>query len=344
MPATPFDLVIRGGTVGTATGAYAADVAIAGGKVVAVGQGLGTGTREIDATGRLVLPGGIDSHTHIEQVSAGGLLNADTFESATTSAAFGGNTTVISFAAQHRGKDLRKVVDDYSALAARGALIDYAFHLIVANPDEKTVRQDLPELIGEGHASIKIFMTYDLIKVDDDIHVNFDNLYAVLPDLADYPYVGRRTPTRPGITPSSNWHFGKVAPGSLHEGLPHKVEGPPEFWAGGGMYVVRRDAAAHLATTLAHQVAHYHLYEDFMVGDLLARHGVQAQPWDELPVANGQDWCITNLRDIMSEDLSSLRDEARMKRAISVHCGPYPPYYRIDDGQMRELFRSFDAR
>ncbi|WP_439572566.1 dihydropyrimidinase [Phreatobacter sp.] len=168
MPATPFDLVIRGGTVGTATAAYAADVAITGGKVAAVGQGLGTGTREIDATGKLVLPGGIDSHTHIEQVSAGGLLNADTFESATTSAAFGGNTTVISFAAQHRGKDLRKVVDDYSALAARGALIDYAFHLIVANPDEKTVRQDLPELIGEGHASVKIFMTYDLIKVDDE--------------------------------------------------------------------------------------------------------------------------------------------------------------------------------
>lgn len=168
MPAKPFDLVIRGGTVATATGSFAADVAIAGGRIAAVGQGLAEGAREIDAGGKLVLPGGIDSHTHIEQVSAGGLLNADTFESATTSAAFGGNTTVISFAAQHRGKDLRKVVDDYSALAARGALIDYAFHLIVANPDEKTVRQDLPELIGEGHASIKIFMTYDLIKVDDE--------------------------------------------------------------------------------------------------------------------------------------------------------------------------------
>lgn len=205
--------------------------------------------------------------------------------------------------------------------------------------------EDLPQKVQAAiEFCVKNIGFERLIKVDDDIHVNFDNLYAVLPDLADYPYVGRRTPTRPGITPSSNWHFGKVAPGSLHEGLPHKVEGPPEFWAGGGMYVVRRDAAAHLATTLAHQVAHYHLYEDFMVGDLLARHGVQAQPWDELPVANGQDWCITNLRDIMSEDLSSLRDEARMKRAISVHCGPYPPYYRIDDGQMRELFRSFDAR
>ncbi len=75
---------------------------------------------------------------------------------------------MISFAAQHRGKDLRKVVDDYSVLAERGALIDYAFHLIVANPDEKTITKDLPELIREGHASVKIFMTYDLIKVDDE--------------------------------------------------------------------------------------------------------------------------------------------------------------------------------
>jgi dihydropyrimidinase len=168
MPASPFDLVIRGGTVGTATGSFTADVGIRDGKVAAVGLGLGEGARTIDATGKFVLPGGIDSHTHIEQVSAGGLLNADTFESATTSAAFGGNTTVISFAAQHRGKDLRKVVDDYSVLAERGALIDYAFHLIVANPDEKTITKDLPELIREGHASVKIFMTYDLIKVDDE--------------------------------------------------------------------------------------------------------------------------------------------------------------------------------
>jgi dihydropyrimidinase len=168
MPAPSYDLVIRGGTVATATGSFRADVAVNGESVAAVGLGLGQGTREIDATGRLVMPGGIDTHVHIEQVSAGGLLNADTFESATTSAAFGGNTTVISFAAQHRGLDLRKVVDDYAVLAAKGAVIDYAFHLIVANPDQKTIETDLPALIGEGNASVKVFMTYDLIKVDDE--------------------------------------------------------------------------------------------------------------------------------------------------------------------------------
>ena len=168
MTTQPYDLVIRGGTVGTASGAFEADVAVRDGTIAAIGSGLAQGAREIDARGKLVLPGGIDTHAHVEQVSAGGLLNADTFESATTSAAFGGNTTLISFAAQHRGNDLRKVVDDYSVLAKRGALIDYAFHMIVANPDRKTIETDLPALIKEGHASIKVFMTYDLIKVDDE--------------------------------------------------------------------------------------------------------------------------------------------------------------------------------
>lgn len=163
-----YDVVIRGGIVGSAEGRFRADVGIRGESVVAVGEGLAAGAREIDASGKYVLPGGVDAHAHVEQVSAGGLLNADTFESATTSAAFGGTTTLVSFAAQHRGLDLRKVVDDYTTLGERGAVIDYAFHMIVANPDAKTIREDLPALVKEGHSSIKVFMTYDLIKVDDE--------------------------------------------------------------------------------------------------------------------------------------------------------------------------------
>lgn len=165
---TQYDTVIRGGTVGTSTGAFPADVAIADGAIAAVGLDLPPGREEIDATGMLVLPGGVDSHSHIEQVSAGGLLNADTFETASESAAFGGTTTVICFAAQHRNDDLREVVTDYEARGAKGAMIDYAFHLIVANPDAKTITEDLPALIAEGHSSVKVFMTYDLIKVDDE--------------------------------------------------------------------------------------------------------------------------------------------------------------------------------
>jgi dihydropyrimidinase len=163
-----YDLVIRGGRVATASDVFDADVGIIGETIAAIGRALTPGKREIDARGRLVLPGGVDSHSHIEQLSAAGIMNADTFESATVSAAFGGTTTVISFAAQHVGMNLAQVVEEYHALARKGAVIDYGFHMIVADPTRETLENDLPALIKQGHSSIKIFMTYDRLKVDDE--------------------------------------------------------------------------------------------------------------------------------------------------------------------------------
>jgi dihydropyrimidinase len=163
-----YDLVIRGGRVATASEMFDADVGIAGEVIAAIGRDLPAGNREIDARGKLVLPGGVDSHAHIEQLSAAGIMNADTFESATTSAAFGGTTTVISFAAQHVGMALPQVLADYHALARKGAVIDYAFHIIIADPTAETLARDIPALVKEGHASIKIFMTYDRLKIDDE--------------------------------------------------------------------------------------------------------------------------------------------------------------------------------
>ena len=163
-----FDTVIRGGTVATASDTFAADLGIAGEVVTAIGRDLPPGRREIDASGKYVLPGGIDAHCHIEQLSAAGIVNSDTWESATAAAAFGGTTTVIAFAAQHVGMDLTRVVADYAALARKGACVDYAFHMIVADPTEATLRDHLPALIRQGYASIKVFMTYDRLRVDDE--------------------------------------------------------------------------------------------------------------------------------------------------------------------------------
>ncbi len=168
----PFDLVIRGGTVATATDTMKADVGIRGTTVAAIAEGLDKGKREIDARGKLVLPGGVDSHCHIQQLSASGLINADTFESATTASAFGGTTTVISFAAQHVGMSLKTVVDEYHALAERGAVVDYAFHMILADPREEVLEKEVPPLVKAGHASLKVFMTYDRLKVDDEQLLN----------------------------------------------------------------------------------------------------------------------------------------------------------------------------
>src|SRR5580700_1061971 len=161
-----YDLIIRGGRVATASNVFEADVAISGETIVAIGRGLQGARREIDARGKLVLPGGVDSHAHIEQLSAAGIVNADTFESATVSAAFGGTTTVIPFAAQHIGVRLDEVVDAYHALAKKGAVIDYAFHMIIADPTEAALRDHVPKLVKAGHATIKVFMTYDRIKLD----------------------------------------------------------------------------------------------------------------------------------------------------------------------------------
>jgi dihydropyrimidinase len=162
-----FDLVVRGGTVATASDTFRADVGVKGERITALGDDLGSGEREIDAGGKLVLPGGIDSHVHIEQMSSAGIVNADDFYSGTVSAAFGGNTTVIPFAAQERGQSLRQVVKDYHDCAGPKAVIDYAFHLIITDPSEQVLGQELPGLIKDGYTSFKVYMTYDLLQVDD---------------------------------------------------------------------------------------------------------------------------------------------------------------------------------
>jgi dihydropyrimidinase len=162
-----YDLVIRNGTVVTAVDTQHCDIGIKDGVIATLGRQLGSGTREIDASGRLVLPGAIDSHCHIEQKSGSGVMCADDFYSGTVSAAFGGTTTVIPFAAQHRGQSLRAVVEEYRQAALPKAVIDYAFHLIITDPNEQVLGQELPALIRDGYTSFKVYMTYDAMRLDD---------------------------------------------------------------------------------------------------------------------------------------------------------------------------------
>ncbi len=162
-----FDLVVRNGTIATASDIIRCDVGIRDGRIVAMAEDLGPGTRELDASGKLVLPGGVDSHCHIEQASSSGVMTADDFYSGTVSACFGGTTTVIPFAAQMRGQSLREVVDAYHACAGPKAVIDYAFHLIISDPTPEVMGQELPALIEDGITSFKVYMTYDALKLDD---------------------------------------------------------------------------------------------------------------------------------------------------------------------------------
>lgn len=162
-----FDLVVRGGTVVTDVERREhCDVGVRDGRIAEVGPGLSRGNAEIDARGRLVLPGGVDAHCHLAQVSSTGLLTADDFHSGGVSAACGGTTTVVPFAAQHRGQSLRRVVEDYHLLARR-AFVDYSFHLILSDPTELVLREELPSLVREGYTSLKVFMTYDALRLTD---------------------------------------------------------------------------------------------------------------------------------------------------------------------------------
>ena len=163
-----FDTIIRGGTVIDAVNSTACDVGIRDGRIAALGENLGTATRVIDAGGLLVLPGGGEGHCHIEQRSAvGGVMNADDFYTATRSAVFGGTTTVVPFAAQYKGASLRQAVEDYHELARTKAVIDYGFHLIVSDPTDQVLGQELPSLIEDGFTSFKVYMTYDALQLDD---------------------------------------------------------------------------------------------------------------------------------------------------------------------------------
>ena len=143
-----------------------ADVGIRDERIVRVAAGLEPGRLEIDASGKLVLPGAIDAHCHVAQKSSTGLMTADDFLTATRSAACGGTTTIIPFAAQHRGDSLRDVVREYH-VRAETAIIDYGFHLIASDANRRTLDEDLPELIREGCTSFKVFMTYDALKLTD---------------------------------------------------------------------------------------------------------------------------------------------------------------------------------
>ena len=162
-----FDLLIKNGMVYTAVDSFEADIAVKDGKIIALGQNLGNAERVIDAEGMLVLPGGIDAHCHIEQESSTGIMTADDFYSGSVSAAFGGNTTFLPFAAQHRGQSLREVVDTARDRARTKAVIDYGLHLIISDPTEKVLEEELPALIKEGYTSFKVYMTYEMLKIND---------------------------------------------------------------------------------------------------------------------------------------------------------------------------------
>nr|WP_325251470.1 dihydropyrimidinase [Amylibacter sp.] len=161
-----FDTVIHDGTVVTTSDTVKADIGITDGRISAIAERLSGGAKRIDAGGRLVLPGGIEAHAHIAQESSSGVMGADDYLSGSISAAFGGNSSFIPFAAQHRGQSIDEVISTYDARAA-DSVLDYSYHLIISDPTPEVLNEQLPRAFARGITSFKVFMTYDMMNIGD---------------------------------------------------------------------------------------------------------------------------------------------------------------------------------
>ncbi len=159
------ELVVRGGTVVTAADSVRGDVGVDGGRIAAIEPSLAPGRREINATGLMVLPGGVDVHTHLD-AEVGGVRSVDDFESGTMAAACGGVTTICDYAWQARGQTLTSAVEAWKAKAAGRAHIDYSFHVIVSDASERTLAE-IPRLVDSGYPSLKVFMINEFGIGDD---------------------------------------------------------------------------------------------------------------------------------------------------------------------------------
>lgn len=161
--------LIKNGTIVTATDTYQGEILIEDGKVTQIGTNLSVlGAEVIDAKGCLVMPGGIDPHTHLD-MPFGGTVTKDDFETGTIAAAFGGTTTVIDFCLTNKGEPLKNAIQTWHDKSREKAVIDYGFHLMISEINEK-VLNELPQVINEeGITSFKVFMAYkNVFQADDD--------------------------------------------------------------------------------------------------------------------------------------------------------------------------------
>ncbi|MBA2757581.1 MAG: amidohydrolase family protein, partial [Chloroflexi bacterium] len=162
--------LITNGTIVNADGSTTADVLIDGETIAVIGTDLAragmTADETIDATGRYVIPGAIDVHTHME-LPFGGTFAKDTFETGTRAAAFGGTTTIVDFAVQSKGQSLRQGLDAWHAKAEGNAVADYGFHMIMSDVNDATLAE-MDGLVAEGVPDFKLFTAYPGVFYSDD--------------------------------------------------------------------------------------------------------------------------------------------------------------------------------
>ena len=159
--------LITNGTIVTAADTYKGDVLVDGEKIAVIGKGLkAAGAKRIDATGKYVIPGGIDVHTHME-LPFGGTFASDDFHTGTVAAAFGGTTSIVDFAVQGMGEPLEKARDAWLRKARGKAVVDYGLHMIIRDVTDKVLKE-MDVMVTEGVSSFKLFMAYPGVFMVDD--------------------------------------------------------------------------------------------------------------------------------------------------------------------------------
>ena len=161
-------VLIQNGTIVNADSTVKADLLIDGAVIKEVRAGIPATAADtvVDASGLLVLPGGIDAHTHLD-MPFGGTKSADDFETGTRAAAIGGTTTIVDFAIQARGTKMRTALDTWWKKAEGKACIDYGLHMIVTDLGDAGL-EDMDDMVREGVASFKLFMAYPNVLMVDD--------------------------------------------------------------------------------------------------------------------------------------------------------------------------------
>ena len=163
-------VLIKNGTIATATDLYTGDIFVEGERISMIGTSLTMpADRIIDASGKLVFPGGIDVHTHLD-MPFGGSKSADDFESGTIAAAFGGTTSIVDFAIQYKGQTLHHAWETWMQKAEGKAAIDYGFHMIVTDLTDQ-VETEMDALVRQGVTSFKLFMAYPGVFMLDDASI-----------------------------------------------------------------------------------------------------------------------------------------------------------------------------
>ena len=191
------DLLIKNGTVVTASGSFEADVAVKDGKIAEIGKNLSvTAEKTVDASGKLVLPGALDVHTHLA-MPFGGTVSADSYLSGTRAAACGGVTTVFDYPVQHTGETILGLVNSKKAILEKEACVDYAFHCCITDLNGGEILEEMKTAVDEGITSFKCFLVYkkEKMMVDDGTLVKLllrakelgakINVHAENPDLID---------------------------------------------------------------------------------------------------------------------------------------------------------------